>query len=69
MKRVKPEDIYGKAVEMLVIGGSKCIPVVQIDGRKIGNGLVGPFAKWVLSVLHSPETFGVKLETINDKYK
>jgi hypothetical protein len=22
-----------------------------------------------LSVLHSPETFGVKLETINDKYK
>eukprot|EP01016_Furgasonia_blochmanni_P054925 TRINITY_DN9110_c0_g1_i1.p1 TRINITY_DN9110_c0_g1~~TRINITY_DN9110_c0_g1_i1.p1 ORF type:complete len:423 (+),score=28.22 TRINITY_DN9110_c0_g1_i1:267-1535(+) len=38
---IKPEEVYEEAVEMMVLGGDTVLPVLEFDGRRIGDGRRG----------------------------
>lgn len=37
-RNLKPEDVYENAVEMMVVGYDMCVPILEYDNRKIGDG-------------------------------
>jgi branched-subunit amino acid aminotransferase/4-amino-4-deoxychorismate lyase len=61
--RLKPEDAYG-CREFFLFGTSiDALPVVEIDGRVIGEGSPGPIAKRLRELIHKDMTTNEELIT------
>eukprot|EP01015_Nassula_variabilis_P009406 TRINITY_DN1743_c0_g1_i14.p1 TRINITY_DN1743_c0_g1~~TRINITY_DN1743_c0_g1_i14.p1 ORF type:complete len:310 (-),score=60.56 TRINITY_DN1743_c0_g1_i14:49-978(-) len=41
-RRIKRAEVYSNTKELLFFGGEKVVPVVNLDGRKVGSGVKGP---------------------------
>jgi len=63
-RNLKPEDVYENAEEMMIIGYDMCVPILEYDNRKIGNGKRGKVALYIQQFMD--EDFGINGVKIPD---
>eukprot|EP01017_Pseudomicrothorax_dubius_P034371 TRINITY_DN4701_c0_g2_i5.p1 TRINITY_DN4701_c0_g2~~TRINITY_DN4701_c0_g2_i5.p1 ORF type:complete len:338 (+),score=81.40 TRINITY_DN4701_c0_g2_i5:39-1052(+) len=66
-RNIRPEEVYQKAKEMIVIGYDNITPIIEYDGRKVGNGAKGAVCEKLQELTREYcKTKGIPLDSLTN---